>query len=77
MADKSNKDHAREAARAHTSLNTFGTVVAILEGGLVYGGHGSTADATAAKIIKLCHAEMSKQLRIYDRHVAAIAKDTK
>lgn len=67
----SKKEHASAAARAHTNLNTFGAVVAILEGGCVYG-----PNATADMIIKLCKAEQHKQLRIYDRHVAAIAKGT-
>lgn len=72
MTDK--KERAKEAARAHTNLNTFGNIVSILEGGSVY-GHGS-ASTTASKIIVLCKSEMNKQLRIYDRHIAAIAKGT-
>lgn len=76
MAAKRN-EHAREAAQAHSNLNTFGAVVAILEGGLVYGHGDGSAKTTANKIINICQAEMQKQLRMYDRHVAAIDKDTK
>lgn len=59
-------EHIREAARAHTNLNTFGSVVSILEGGQVYG-----PNATASRIIAMCKKEMQRQLKIYDKHVEA------
>lgn len=62
------RNHTKDAACHHSTLNTFGAVVAILEGGLLY---DSNADVTAERIIKLCRAEMQRQLRLYD---AAISK---
>lgn len=54
-----------EAARAHSNLNTFGAIIAILEGGCVYGG--GTEAATAQKIIALCRAEQQRQLSRFDK----------
>lgn len=59
-------EHIREAARAHTNLNTFGSVVSLLEGGHVYGHN-----ATASRIIATAKKEMQRQLKIYDKHVEA------
>lgn len=56
----------RDATDAHTNLNTYASIVTILEGGHLYGGHSTTAE----KIIRLCKAEQGKQLRAYDRAVA-------
>lgn len=64
---KSKTYHIAEAARAHSTLNTFSVVVSILEGGHVYGGY----NATASRVIKMCQKEMQRQLRLYDKHVAA------
>lgn len=61
------EEHIREAARAHSNLNTFASIISILEGGHVYGGHSASAE----KIIKTCRAETTRWLRIYDKHVAA------
>ncbi len=59
---------ARDAATALADLNTFATVVTILEGGHIYRpqSHGA-----ARKIIKICQAEEQKLLGKYDRAVAA------
>lgn len=54
---------AKDAAEAHTNLNLWGVIVAVLEGGTLYGGRGN---ATAQRIIKLCHAEQQRELAIYD-----------
>jgi len=55
----------KSAAKAHTRLNCFASLVAILEGGCLPGG-SRTADATAEKIIKLCKQEQQRQLRLFD-----------
>lgn len=55
------------AMRAKSELNTFASIVAILEGGTISGDN-----AAATKIIKMCKAEQQRQLRIMDRAVAAI-----
>lgn len=62
---------AKNAAEAHTNLNFFGAVLAMLEGGLVYGNDSNSAKATARKMVTLCKTEMGKQLTIYDKQVAA------
>jgi len=54
-----------KAVEAHTNLNIFAVIVAILEGGCIYGG--GTAQTTVSKIVKLCQQEQQRQLRIYDR----------
>lgn len=70
------KDPIIEAAHAHSTLNVFGAVVALLEGGLIYDGSGTGA-RTAAKIIAICNAEGQRQLKRYDKAVeAAKSKST-
>lgn len=59
---------ARLAAEHLATLNTFASLVAVLEGGTVY---DPKASATADRIIRLCHAEQQRQLKRYD---AALAK---
>lgn len=58
------RDPVVEAARAHTNLNTFAAIVAILEGGCVYGPESQKA---ASRIIALCKAEQGRCLARYDR----------
>lgn len=59
--------HIRSAIHAHTNLNVFATVVAILEGGLIYGGQNKAAQ----KIISICQKEQARQLHKLDAAVAA------
>jgi hypothetical protein len=70
------KKSAKLAANAHTNLNTFGAVIAILEGGCIYGATSDSAGVTANKLIKLCQAETHRQLVLYDRHLAAVDRAT-
>lgn len=61
-------DPAKRAANAHTDLNTFGTIITILEGGHLYCNESlSTAD----RIIKMCKAQQQYLLRLYDRSIEA------
>lgn len=53
-----------DAANAHTNLNTWGAVIAILEGGMLYGNPGQ--HKTAARVIAIAKDEQAKFLRIYD-----------
>lgn len=62
--------HIRNAAKAHTTLTVFGAVQALLEGGTIHGGNEG-GGRTALRIIKLCQAEMQRQLKRYDKHLAA------
>lgn len=69
---KQMKQRIEETADAHTRLNVFYSLIAILEGGCLPGG-SPTADATAQKIIVLCKAEGQRQLAIFDAGSAALA----
>lgn len=62
------KDSTKAACVHHTTLNTFASVVTLLEGGTVY---DPAANVTAQRIIRLCHSEQQRQLKKYD---AAMAK---
>lgn len=55
------------AMHAHTNLTVFATVVAILEGGTLSGYSGTAA----ARIIRICHQEQQRQLKIMDKAVAS------
>jgi hypothetical protein len=63
------KEPIRIACEAHSDLNIFAAVIAILEGGTIYTSSGYSA---ASKIVKLCKAETQKQLRQYDLAVAQV-----
>lgn len=54
--------NVRAAITAHTNLNVFAAVVAILEGGVIYGGD----NAAARKIIAICKKEQERQLAKFD-----------
>ena len=56
-----------DAMDAHTNLNTFAAIVAILEGGCVYGPTEGSAGRTASRIIKLCQEEQHRQLKAIDK----------
>jgi hypothetical protein len=55
------------AAEAHSNLNTFGAIIALLEGGLLYGG--GSQQSTAEQIIKLCKREQQRQLSKFDKEL--------
>lgn len=57
------RGHLTDASKAHTDLNTFGSIITILEGGHLYSGTSHTA---ADKIIKLCKREMQRLLIEFD-----------
>jgi len=57
--------------RLHTNLNTFGAVVALLEGGTVYGTVGS--EKCAKKVIDLCKQEMNRLVVRHDDLRAMLA----
>lgn len=60
----------KEAARAHTNLNTFASVVSLLEGGHVYG-----YQREANQIIRICNRAQQRFLDQYDKAAALIAKE--
>ena len=67
------KKNLDAALRAHTNLNTFAAIVAMLEGGTVYStGINGSQDKTASRIIRLCHQEQQRQLRKLDAATAKI-----
>lgn len=60
----------KAAMDAHCNLNIFAAIVAILEGGTIYGGE----NAAAKKIIAICQAEQQRQLKLQDKAIAALNK---
>ena len=58
-------DPVRDAARAHTNLNTFAYIVTLLEGGHLYGD--AKANKAANEIIAICKREQARWLRGYDK----------
>lgn len=63
------KEHIEKAAQAHTNLTMMHAVMALLESGCIY-GHLPAAD----KMIGIARVEAGRQLRTYDRHAAAAAR---
>lgn len=64
-------DLVKMAAEAHTNLNTWGAIIALLESGLLY---GDTSEHRAAdRVIKIAKREAQKFLNQYD--VARILAD--
>lgn len=58
-----NRDYVVEAAEAHTNLNTWHSVIALLEGGSLYGGrHGA-----AERVISIAKSEAAKELKLFDK----------
>ncbi|SCU73467.1 hypothetical protein CNECB9_1150011 [Cupriavidus necator] len=53
-----------QIATAHSNLTTFAAVVAVLEGGCVYGGLNS--DKAALRIIRAAQTEQQRLIKIYD-----------
>lgn len=62
-------DWAAQAARHHSNLNAFASLVALIEGGVFY---GSETHAATAKITAICHRETAKFLRLYDDAIARV-----
>lgn len=62
--------YAKDAATANANLNTWGAVVALLEGGTLSGGN---THAAQRRVIKIAQAEMQKHLVEYDRAIAHVA----
>lgn len=68
MSDKSKRQQAlEEAAAAHTDLNIFAAVIAMMENSLL----SVACQQREFQIIRICKSEQEKCLRRYD---AAIAK---
>lgn len=59
---------AKKAAEAHTNLNIYAAVQALMEGSLIYGGRHSAS----LKIIAICKKEQQRELRLYDAALARI-----
>lgn len=61
---------ARRAADAQSNINAYAAVIALLEGGLIYGGRDRPAD----RIINICKKAMQSELCHFDRAMAALAR---
>ena len=66
-------DDLDKALWAHTNLNTFEAVVALLEGGV---HKGTSAAKAAQRIIKICLEEERRQLGVLDEAKANLARRT-
>ncbi|HEU4589391.1 MAG TPA: hypothetical protein VFS13_00670 [Steroidobacteraceae bacterium] len=66
---KGSREAAVRAAEAHTNLNLWGSVIALLEGGLIYGGR----DEAAQEIVDMCKAQQQAELKIYDSNLAKLS----
>lgn len=61
---------AVKAAEAHTNLNVYGSVIALLEGGAIYGGRSGPAQ----RIIDQCKRAQRNELDRYDAARKSIAR---
>ena len=59
----SKRDYVVEAAEAHTNLNTWHSVIALLEGGTLYGGRHGMAE----RVILIAKSEAAKELKLFDK----------
>lgn len=58
--------HMVEAAKAHSDLNLFAAVAALMESSLV----SSDCYGAESRIVRICQAEQAKCLARYDRAIA-------
>ena len=63
------QDLLDEVKHAHTNLNVFAIVKAVLESGALYGEQGA-----AVHIGRLCDAVMQRQLKLHDKAKAELMK---
>lgn len=62
-------DWVQIAARAHSNLNAFAIVKAVLESGAIYRSKDRTAQTSVIRIVHICNDEIQRQLRLYDKAV--------
>lgn len=60
------RNHVKEACKAHTDLNIFAAVVALMETSLL----SSDSHPDEARIVALCQRAQAKCLARYDREMA-------
>ena len=60
---KTLKDALLLMSESHTNLNAYGAVIALMEGGMIYGGR----HAAARRIIKIARAEQQKELALHNK----------
>lgn len=60
---RQNPDHVQDAAKAHTDLNVFYAVIAIMEGGLL----SSDSYGDAHRIVTICKSAGGKALARFDK----------
>lgn len=61
---------AKDACRAHTDLNVFYSIIAILEGGTI----GADSFRDGERIITICKSASAKCLKRYDAALAKIGE---
>lgn len=67
-------DHAKKAAEAMAHLYVWGSVIDMMEGGSTPGRQDATAQRAVDATINRAQRECQRLLKIYDRHMAAIAR---
>lgn len=65
---------ACRACAAHSNLNTWGAVIALLEGGLLYDGSNHRA---VTAVINTAKREQQHHLKQLDRALAEVVKESK
>lgn len=60
------RDLVKQAAEAHSNINAWGAVIALLEGGLFYGGEGNGEYSAIGRVIKIAQIRQKINLARYD-----------
>ena len=68
------KDAAIDAAIANANLNTWGAVVALLEGGLL-SGPSNHHDTATSRVIKIANDQMQKEFSRYELALKRVERD--
>jgi hypothetical protein len=58
------KDYVKEAAQAHSNLNIWAAVQALMEHSLLYGGHAQKAES---KVVEIAKREQQKEFKRYEK----------
>ena len=74
MSKTTARQDAKAAARALANLNAWGSVVELMEGGLLAGAHVSTP---IGRVVKIAKAEIQKELKRYDKALASVEQKTR
>jgi hypothetical protein len=71
MRKKTLADHAKAAAKAHTDLNVFYGVIALMEGGLM----SADSQSDVQRLIASCQRASAKCLARYDAALLRLSRE--